>query len=51
MSYKQLFERKEGELKDNIKLNHSETDHEDVNLTEIVGFGINVLELPGYMTC
>jgi hypothetical protein len=51
VSYKQLSARTERELKDNIKLNHGETEHEDVNLTEIVDFGINVLELLGSTAC
>jgi hypothetical protein len=51
MSYKQLSARTERELKENIKLNHSETEHKDVNLTEIVDFGINVLELLSFTAC
>jgi hypothetical protein len=51
VSYKQLFKGTERELKDNIKLNHSETYHKNVNLAEIVGFGINVPELLSYMAC
>jgi hypothetical protein len=47
LSYKQLFERTDRELKDDIKLNHSKNDHEDVKLTETVGSGMNVLELLG----